>query len=472
MAAELNALPPFYWGLHPLFWSHVKLCVAQIRALTSFRNVHNSHCLYGHPVSRCVVAGLVVGVVEKASFVRFAVDDGTGVVDCMVWRRNMDGTEKVLDVAKLSHGTPVTVVGRLRVPPVGRMARPREISVARIEQHTDDSQLLVHWLDVAKLTRTVYLKPLRHFIPTVPLVLPGEEDTHAAAAGNTSSISVPREGNTLPKVAATTYVTPAASRSRPSVIPAPSAHTASAVNAGNGDGDGGGGSAAGPAPPTLARAVAHARMEHRPWATSQAGSEQEQVAFMSAVMDVVIKSHPHGDASEAIGFSATQAVDDIEDFDEEAEGESGKRGGWTFRLPAKFTAEDVLACPWLATLLDKSLHCSPSGALATKLTNHALSGLLRHGVVYRVVTGEFCFVSHDLVLGPLIKECVLAYRPDRPMDVAGCPLKDLVQLVHKDRRTATVSYARVMRSVRLLQDEGDIIEVDTDVYALAPELDL
>ena len=168
MAAELNALPPFYWGLHPLFWvrevscrctdgcahtraaslleqSHVKLCVAQIRALTSFRNVHNSHCLYGHPVSRCVVAGLVVGVVEKASFgaclpgrngarclsltmqyaVRFAVDDGTGVVDCMVWRRNMDGTEKVLDVAKLSHGTPVTVVGRLRVPPVGRMARPR-----------------------------------------------------------------------------------------------------------------------------------------------------------------------------------------------------------------------------------------------------------------------------------------------------------------------------------------------------------
>jgi len=55
---------------------------------------------------------------------------------------------------------------------------------------------------------------------------------------------------------------------------------------------------------------------------------------------------------------------------------------------------------------------------------------------------------------------------------AGCPLKDLVQLVHKDRRTATVSYARVMRSVRLLQDEGDIIEVDTDVYALAPELDL
>ena len=54
-----------------------------------------------------------------------------------------------------------------------------------------------------------------------------------------------------------------------------------------------------------------------------------------------------------------------------------------------------------------------------RLTNHALSGLLRHGVVYRVVTGEFCFVSHDLVLGPLIKECVLAYRPDRPMDVAG-----------------------------------------------------
>lgn len=132
------------------------------------------------------------------------------------------------------------------------------------------------------------------FIPTVPLVLPGEEDTHTAAAVNTSSNSVPREGNTLPGVAATTYVTPAASRSRPSVIPAPSAHTASAVNAGNGDGDGGGGSAAGPAPPTLARAVAHARLEHRPWATSQASSEQEQVAFMSAVMDVVIKSHPHG----------------------------------------------------------------------------------------------------------------------------------------------------------------------------------
>ena len=133
------------------------------------------------------------------------------------------------------------------------------------------------------------------FIPTVPLVLPGEEDTHAAAAVNTSSISVPpEEDDAPPGVAATAYVTPAASRSRSSVIPAPSAHTASAVNAGNGNGDGESGSAAGPAPPTLARAVAHARMEHRPWATSQAGSEQEQVAFMSAVMDVVIKSHPHG----------------------------------------------------------------------------------------------------------------------------------------------------------------------------------
>ena len=44
----------------------------------------------------------------------------------------------------------------------GANMQAREISVARIEQHTDDSQLLLHWLDVAKLTRTVYLKPLRH----------------------------------------------------------------------------------------------------------------------------------------------------------------------------------------------------------------------------------------------------------------------------------------------------------------------
>lgn len=46
----------------------MKLCVAQIRGLKSFRGVHNSHCLYGHPVSRCCIAGVVVGVAEKASF--------------------------------------------------------------------------------------------------------------------------------------------------------------------------------------------------------------------------------------------------------------------------------------------------------------------------------------------------------------------------------------------------------------------
>lgn len=47
----------------------------------------------------------------------------------MLWKTNMDGTLKPINLRSTTHGTAVTVIGRLRLPPVGRSVRPRYVGV-------------------------------------------------------------------------------------------------------------------------------------------------------------------------------------------------------------------------------------------------------------------------------------------------------------------------------------------------------
>lgn len=93
---------------------------------------------------------------------KYTVDDGTGVVDCVVFTQSQDGTAKV-GVPSFRLGDTVSVRGRLRLPrDLYAVGKPlRELIVVTARRCRDDNEQFVHWADVMLLSRTFYSKPLR-----------------------------------------------------------------------------------------------------------------------------------------------------------------------------------------------------------------------------------------------------------------------------------------------------------------------
>ena len=50
------------WGLDPLYWSFVKVFIVQVHQLSLFEGTADTHMLYGRPISRVEVVGVVVRV--------------------------------------------------------------------------------------------------------------------------------------------------------------------------------------------------------------------------------------------------------------------------------------------------------------------------------------------------------------------------------------------------------------------------
>ena len=68
------------WGLDPLYWSFVKVFIVQVHQLSLFEGTADTHMLYGRPISRVEVVGVVVSVKQHARFVKYYIDDGTGTL--------------------------------------------------------------------------------------------------------------------------------------------------------------------------------------------------------------------------------------------------------------------------------------------------------------------------------------------------------------------------------------------------------
>ena len=102
------------WGLDPLCWSFVKVFIVQVHQLSLFEGTADTHMLYGRPISRVEVVGVVVSVKQHARFVKYYIDDGTGVIACMAWKQHADSVprgESELPVFEL--GDTVCVQGKL-----------------------------------------------------------------------------------------------------------------------------------------------------------------------------------------------------------------------------------------------------------------------------------------------------------------------------------------------------------------------
>ncbi|XP_049711195.1 CST complex subunit STN1 isoform X5 [Elephas maximus indicus] len=84
---EEEETPSLLWGLDPVFLAFAKLYVRDILDLKESRQVPGIFFYNGHPVKQVDVLGTVVGVRERDAFYSYGVDDSTGVINCICWKK-------------------------------------------------------------------------------------------------------------------------------------------------------------------------------------------------------------------------------------------------------------------------------------------------------------------------------------------------------------------------------------------------
>lgn len=123
---SLTGAEHFLLGLTPLYWSHVPLCIADVHQLGLVNGVD---CILSGaekliPIHKCRLVGMVVHVDVKAASVHYVLDDGTGLLDCVLWGEydyyklpnlveDDDNDEKEQQRFKI--GDMVDIMGRIKV---------------------------------------------------------------------------------------------------------------------------------------------------------------------------------------------------------------------------------------------------------------------------------------------------------------------------------------------------------------------
>ncbi|XP_012626046.1 CST complex subunit STN1 isoform X2 [Microcebus murinus] len=85
--------PSLLWGLDPVFLAFAKLYIRDILDLKESRQVPGIFLYNGHPIKQVDVLGTVIGTREKDAFYSYGVDDGTGVINCICWKK-LSNTEE------------------------------------------------------------------------------------------------------------------------------------------------------------------------------------------------------------------------------------------------------------------------------------------------------------------------------------------------------------------------------------------
>ncbi|XP_030529626.2 CST complex subunit STN1 [Rhodamnia argentea] len=154
-----------------LFLVHVKLLAFDLLSLAqSPTNPPTFSLDHRFSISRAEALGVVVSREHKPGrFLKFAVDDGTGCVPCVLWlnhatspyfaRQRPQGVRQIAEVAN----------GQASLVKLGSVARVRgritsyrgevQITVSRVVVERDPNAEVLHWLDCLKLARRVYGKP-------------------------------------------------------------------------------------------------------------------------------------------------------------------------------------------------------------------------------------------------------------------------------------------------------------------------
>ncbi|XP_025736753.1 CST complex subunit STN1 isoform X3 [Callorhinus ursinus] len=80
--------PSLLWGLDPVFLAFAKLYIGDILDLKESRQVPGVFFYNGHPIKQVEILGTVIGRREKDAFFSYGVDDSTGVINCICWKKS------------------------------------------------------------------------------------------------------------------------------------------------------------------------------------------------------------------------------------------------------------------------------------------------------------------------------------------------------------------------------------------------
>lgn len=79
--------PSLLWGLDPVFLAFAKLYIRDILDLKESHQVPGIFFYNGHPIKQVDVLGTVIGVRERDAFYSYGVDDSTGAINCVCWKK-------------------------------------------------------------------------------------------------------------------------------------------------------------------------------------------------------------------------------------------------------------------------------------------------------------------------------------------------------------------------------------------------
>lgn len=176
-------VPPLFWGLDPIFLAFAKLYIKDILEMKESQQMPGTYFYNGHPIRRVDIMGAVISVKEKETFYSYGVDDATGVINCVCWKK-LSTAESSSDPAILSTSRELSMTSQLkklqetieqktkigigdiiRVRGYVRMFRgEREIS-ATIYYKVDDpvwNMQIARMLELPELYKKVYDQPFRN----------------------------------------------------------------------------------------------------------------------------------------------------------------------------------------------------------------------------------------------------------------------------------------------------------------------
>jgi hypothetical protein len=198
----LHSLPdPCCFGEDPLFLTYLRLTIhtliSSLQRTSTCDHVIPLTTGIGRPVSRAMIVGIVVRVDFKPLITTYTLDDGTGLLDVILWNDNaMNGmvwdnspAQSTIDVEK---GIYVRAFGRLDFPPFmaksGRqfMERRQLVLDEPLQKINQFSHVIAHFGKSRELWKSLYAD-----ISWKPRVLISIRDTSSAPTSPPPPIPLP-----------------------------------------------------------------------------------------------------------------------------------------------------------------------------------------------------------------------------------------------------------------------------------------
>ncbi|XP_010624766.1 CST complex subunit STN1 isoform X4 [Fukomys damarensis] len=86
-SSRCDETPCLLWGLDPVFVAFAKLYIRDILAMKESRQMPGIFLYNGHPIKQVDILGTVIAMKERDTFYSYGVDDSTGVINCICWKK-------------------------------------------------------------------------------------------------------------------------------------------------------------------------------------------------------------------------------------------------------------------------------------------------------------------------------------------------------------------------------------------------